>query len=119
MNAEAEQRFPGHVIPDIPRDPGTLHKDEKEHNPNNDELASKGLQRAWDAALKAAQGLREKCCCIEVSIMVECDKAMKNTARWIEVQAMNKPAYKDHDGFNWCTREGTYETIGQTFNEEN
>ena len=115
MNAEVDRKFPGHVIPGIPRDPGPLHKDEVAYNPKNDELASKGLLRAWDAALKAAQGLREKCCCADVKISVLCDRAMKKTTRWIEVRAMNYPAYKDHKDFNWCKRKGTYSTLWQVF----
>ena len=119
MNAEAERKFPGHVIPGIPKDPGNLHKDEVKYNPNNDELASSGLLRAWEAALKAAQGLQDTCCCLEVSLSVKCDRDMKNTTRWIEVQSIfNNPAYQDHKGFNWCTRKGTYSTLWKTFNEE-
>ena len=42
INSDADDRFPGHVIPGIPRDPGSLHNDNKP-NPKGDELASVGL----------------------------------------------------------------------------
>ena len=111
-NADADKAFPGRVIPGIPRDPGALHNDLSEDNPKNDELASKGLQRAWDAALDA--GNKQLCghCCSSFTIVVQCDAAMARMTEKLYIWGMNPAVFKDKDGksypsFDWCKRKET------------
>ena len=110
-NNEADEAFPGRVIPGIPRDPGILHNDRFENNPNEEELASKGLERAWGAAQDAANELCKNCCS-KVTITVKCDSAMKRMTRQLYVWGMNPSVYRTKEGgsypnFDWCNRKET------------
>ena len=79
--------------------PGYLHKDNRP-NPNNYELASKGLAAAWDAAVKEVSNQCKNDCCDVVKIKMKCDKDMQRLAKWLESNH-NEDAYAG----NWCNRE--------------
>lgn len=87
----------------MPRDLGILHNDNVD-NPNGDELASVGLTRAWNAAQNAARSICEGCCCKSVTIVVKCDKDMKEMTRKLYVKGMHDLRYPK---FDWCRRKET------------
>lgn len=90
INSEADEKFPGHVIPGIPRDRGFLHNDLRP-NPDRHELASKGLERAWVAATNAVGSICEKCCCKKVTVSVKClDSTMREMSRKLYVLCIDK-----------------------------
>ncbi len=77
-NKVIEEKFPGHLLPNMPRRNEFLWKDNAPARPDDGPKATDAIQKAWDAAIKNAeeQCKDEQQCCSAVEISVECDKDM-------------------------------------------
>jgi RHS repeat-associated protein len=109
-NDNIEEQYPGHSIPGMPRNPGTTtYVDIK--NPSETDAIGQ-LEKAWDAAIAAAEAdcIDKECCCKEIEVRIICSKdladgevGMENHLKQVqEAYKHSKIPKKDWRKTDWC-----------------